>query len=124
MGGAASALQGIGNNTSVLQKFINLGTLGLATGLTAPGRAANAASQALATAENNQAAQAAQLEQQTLEQPKMISPDNFLATKTQALANLRLGLASTTTGAGGAPSAVLSTPALTAAGQGKTKLGS
>ena len=70
------------------------------------------------------AAQAAQLEQLTLEQPKIISPDNFLASKTNALANLRLGLASTITGAGGAPSATLASPSLTASGQGKTKLGS
>ena len=121
MGGA---LSGIGNNTSVLQKYINLSSSGLATALTAPGRAAASAQQSLATAGETQAAQAAKLETLTLQQPKQISPDNFLASKTNALANLRLGLASTMTGAGGAPSPVLSAPALSAAGSGKTKLGS
>ena len=81
-----------------------------------------AGEQAKAGAE--QAAQAAQLEQLTLQQPKSISPDNFLSNKANALANLRLGLASTITGAGGAPSAVLSAPALTGSGPGKNKLGS
>lgn len=124
MGGASNLAKSIGNNTSVLQKAVNLDFGGLPTAVTAPGRAADSASKSLADAENNQAAQAAQLEQLTLQQPKNISPDNFLASKTNALANLRLGLASTITGAGGAPSPVLSAPSLTGNGPGKTKLGS
>jgi hypothetical protein len=87
------------------------------------GGAKNAASN-MQTAESEQAGQAAALETLTLQQPKTISPDNFLASKTNALANLRLGLASTVTGAGGAPSAVLSAPSLTGSGPGKNKLGS
>lgn len=121
MGGAA---QGLGNNTSLFQKAVNLDFGGLPTALTAPGRAAKSAEDRLNKANTDQAAQAAHLEQLTLQQPKSISPDNFLASKTNALANLRLGLASTITGAGGAPSAVLSAPSLTAGGSGKTKLGS
>ena len=119
MGGA---LSGIGNNTSVLQKTLNIGLYGAMTA--SDRRAAASAQQSLTTAEETQAAQAAKLETLTLQQPKQISPDNFLASKTNALANLRLGLASTMTGAGGAPSPVLSAPALSAAGSGKTKLGS
>lgn len=70
-----------------------------------------------------QTAQSTILQNQLLEQPKQISPDNFLATKTAQLANLKLGLASTVTGAAGAPSPVLSSTSLTANGAGKTKLG-
>ena len=125
MGGSAgSFFSSIGNNTSVLQKAVNLDTLGAATAVTAPGREAAASQKALSDAGTAQAAQAANLEQLTLQQPKNISPDNFLASKTNALANLRLGLASTITGAGGAPSPVLSAPSLTGNGPGKTKLGS
>lgn len=70
-----------------------------------------------------QQAQATQLQNQLLQQPKNISPDNFLATKASQLARLRLGMASTITGAGGAPSAVLTSPSLNAASAGKSKLG-
>lgn len=123
MGGSHNGF-GIGNNTSLFQKAVNLDFAGAPTALTAPGRAADSASNNLAEAQKTQAAQAAQLETLTLQQPKNISPDNFLASKTNALANLRLGLASTITGAGGAPSPVLSAPSLTGNGPGKTKLGS
>lgn len=85
------------------------------------GGADNAASN-MKTANAEQAAKAAGLQQQLLEQPKQISPDNFLAQKNRLLANMRLGLASTITGSGGSPSPVLSAPALTGA-VGKTKLG-
>lgn len=113
-----------GNNTSFAQKAFNLGMFGLPTALTAPARAAKSEEDSLNKTRADQAAQAAQLEQQTLEQPKMISPDNFLATKAKQLANLRLGLASTITpGASGAPSAVISSPSLTANGPGKNKMG-
>ncbi len=86
------------------------------------GGAANAASNAK-TAQSEQASQSAALQTQLLEQPKQISPDNFLATKTRMLANMRLGLASTITGGAGTPSPVLSTPALSGA-SGKKTLGS
>ncbi len=88
-----------------------------------PGGAKNAASN-MQTANAEQAQKAAELTTTLLEQPKQISPDNFLATKTRMLANMRLGLASTITGAGGgAPAPTLSAPALTGA-TGKNKLGS
>jgi len=50
-----------------------------------------------------QAQQAAQVEQlriDTLQQPKKITPDNFMAQKAKQLAQLRLGMNSTMTGAG------------------------
>ncbi len=86
------------------------------------GGAKNAASNAK-TAAAEQAAQTASLNQQLLEQPKQISPDNFLATKNRLLNNMRLGLASTITSGAGTPSPVLSAPALTGA-PGKKTLGS
>lgn len=86
------------------------------------GGTANISSNA-ATAASQQQAQAAGLQQTLLTQPKTISPDNFLATKASQLANLRLGLASTVTGAGGAPGAVLGSTSLTGSGPGKLKLG-
>ena len=66
----------------------------------------------------NQAADAARLAQQTLEQPKIIAPDNFMAQKASQLSKLRLGMASTMTGAGLAQPA-----ALTPASALKSKLG-
>ncbi len=86
------------------------------------GGAANAASNAK-TAATEQATQAAGLQAQLLQQPKQISPDNFLATKNRMLNNMRLGLASTITSGAGTPSPVLSAPALTGA-PGKKTLGS
>ena len=66
----------------------------------------------------DQAADAARLAQQTLEQPKIIAPDNFMAQKASQLSKLRLGMASTMTGAGLAQPA-----ALTPASALKSKLG-
>ena len=60
----------------------------------------------------------ANLAKQTLEQPKVIAPDNFMAQKASQLSKLRLGMASTMTGAGLAQSA-----ALTPASALKSKLG-
>jgi len=77
---------------------------------------------ATALANADQAHRAGELQTQLLQQPKQVSPDNFLATKAKELANLRLGLASTITG-GGAGGAVLSSPSLTGNGPGKVKLG-
>lgn len=74
-------------------------------------------------ASRRQADQAADVQKNLLLQPKQITPDNFLASKAAQLANLRLGLASTMTGAGGAPGAVLSAPSLTGNYPGKAKLG-
>lgn len=71
----------------------------------------------------DQAKQAAALQAQLLNQPKQISPDNFLAMKNKMLTSMRLGLASTMTAGAGTPSPVLSTPALLGA-NGKNKLGS
>jgi hypothetical protein len=83
----------------------------------------NKASGEMQQFEREQAAQAATLQNELLQAPKQIAPDNFLATQASQLAKLRLGLASTiTTGAGGAPPPVLSAPSLTAGG-GKTKTG-
>lgn len=90
-------------------------------GLNDIGGAANAASN-MKTASQEQAAQAAGLQQTLLEQPKQISPDNFLANKNRMLNNMRLGLASTITSGAGTPSPVLSAPALS--GNGKKTLGS
>ncbi len=91
-----------------------------------PGGAKNTASNA-ATAQSEseirQSGQAASLQQTLLTQPKNITPDNFLATKSAQLANLRLGLASTITGASGTPGAVLGSTSLSGNGPGKTKLG-
>lgn len=89
------------------------------TGVTA----ARQAQSALLSSQQAQNTQSSLAQQQLLETPKNISPDNFLALKNQQLANLKLGLASTITGGGGTPSAVLSRPSLQAGGQGKTKYG-
>lgn len=75
------------------------------------------------TAAADQASQAASLEQKILEQPKQISPDNFLANKNRMLKNMRLGLASTITNGAGTPSPVLSAPSLSGS-MGNNKLGS
>lgn len=98
----------------------------VARGANDPGGAKNTASNAL-TAQNEsinrQNAQAADIQKTMLMQPKNITPDNFLATKSAQLANLRLGLAGTVTGAGSAPGAVLGSTSLTGNYLGKTKLG-
>ena len=65
-----------------------------------------------------QAAQAASLQTQTLEQPKVVASDNFMANKASQLSKLRLGMASTMSGAGLPPTASLA-PANTL----KTKMG-
>jgi aspartate/tyrosine/aromatic aminotransferase len=59
-------------------------------------RDTDAANKALA----DQADQAKALQIQTLQQPKQITPDNFLANKNAQLNKLRLGFASTMSGAG------------------------
>ena len=91
-----------------------------------PGGAKNTASNAL-TAQNQALSQqrgdAAALNNTLLTQPKNITPDNFLANKASQLANLKLGLAGTMTGAGGAPGAVLGSTSLTGNYPGKQKLG-
>lgn len=75
----------------------------------------------LSKSQELQSRQAAQMETDLAQTPRNISPDNFLANKAKMLQNMRLGLASTITGAGGSPAApTLSSPSLT----GKTKLGS
>ena len=115
-------VSGIAQNLSFLSP-----TYGLAAGLRTVGgfqtmqRAPGEAARQLAKAEQNQADQAAQMNRNLLQQPKVIAPDNFLATKASQLAKLRLGLASTMTI--GSPSATLSVPSLQAAGTGKNKLG-
>lgn len=86
------------------------------------GGAKNAGSN-MDTAKAEQKQQASDLNTQLLQQPKTITPDNFLATKAAQLAQLRLGMASTMTGAGGAPGATLGSTALTGSGPGKTKMG-
>ena len=105
------------------------GGIGAAVGGTTGYGMENSAQQATNTknaasdAQKIQTAQAAQLQNTLLTQPKNVTPDNFLATKSAQLANLRLGLASTITGAGGAPSPVLGAPSLTGNYPGKAKLG-
>lgn len=91
---------------------------GFQTMQNAPRDAATQMSQAQA----EQSRQAAAMQQKLLTQPKQIAPDDFLATRNKLLQNMRLGLASTISGASGAPSPVLSAPSLSA-GAGKTKLG-
>lgn len=90
-------------------------TLGMA-GLTAADAAAKARKdqQALMA---KQSADALALEKRTLEAPKQIGSDNFMAGKASQLAKLRLGMSSTITGAG------MSAPMLAPASQGKQKLG-
>ena len=66
-----------------------------------------------------QAASAEQLQVETLQQPKQIASDNFMANKSSQLAKLRLGMNSTITGASTvSPSMVPSTNT-----DAKTKLG-
>ncbi len=114
-------------NFNKYSPFTGLGTVAadIDRSVQDPGGAKNTASNAL-TAQNDastrQQAQAAQLQQTLLTQPKNISPDNFLASKTAQLAGLKLGLASTITG-GGNTSGVLSYPSLSGTGPGKLKLG-
>ncbi len=96
------------------------GIQGYKTLQNAPRDAAASAS----AASRDQAAKAADIQRNLLLQPKKVTPDNFLANKASQLANLRLGMASTITGAGGAPDATLSAPSLSGNYPGKTKLGS
>lgn len=94
--------------------------------VTDPGGAKNTASNAQ-TAQNqaltDQQTQAASLQKTLLTQPKNITPDNFLANKAAQLAGLRLGIAGTVTGAGGAPGPILGSTSLTGNYPGKVKLG-
>jgi hypothetical protein len=77
--------------------------------------AAKQATDATNKATADQAEAAKQLQIQTLQQPKQITPDNFLANKNAQLNKLRLGFASTMSGAGSL--------ALPANPGGKAKLG-
>ena len=135
MGGSAGLGGGVGLGLGALATLIPglqpYGAALLLGGLTAGttvGSAidANQATQKAKGQQNQlldeQRTEAAAMQKTLLEQPKNISPDNFLANKASQLANLRLGLASTVTGMPGVPSPVLSSPSLTAGG-GKTKLG-
>ncbi len=70
----------------------------------------------------NTTTNATNLQNEILQTPKQIAPDNFLAQKANALSNLRLGILSTMTGAsltGGMPSI----PSMSGTGGGKTALG-
>ena len=61
---------------------------------------ANQAADAQRKQEATQKAQAEQLRIDTLQQPKQVTPDNFMAQKSKQLAQLRMGIGSTVTGAG------------------------
>lgn len=88
-----------------------------AAGMNTP---AKTAADNLSVQQKLQSEQAAKMETDLAQQPKNVSPDNFLANKAKMLQNMRLGLASTISGAGGNSAApTLSSPSLT----GKTKLG-
>ena len=138
MGTGTGAGAGIGAGLGILASILAPATFG--TSLLAAGGIGAAVGAAGGSAiDTNQAAQKAKGEQnqllaqqqqqatalqnQLLQTPKAISPDNFLATKASQLAKLRLGLASTITGTGGSPSPVLSSPTLQPGGQGNQKLG-
>lgn len=71
----------------------------------------------------DQRKQSDQLKSTLLQTPKQVSPDNYLAMKSKELNRLRLGLASTITGASNSPAPTLSSPTLTASGTGKNTLG-
>ena len=58
-----------------------------------------------------------------LQHPKQVAPQDFLAMREKQLRTMKIGLASTMTGAGGAPAPTLSAPSLTPTGQGKSKMG-
>ncbi len=134
--GGASVSQGIGQALSAALAVPTMGlsevmgnragglfaSLGKNSPFTDIGGAHYAAGQQSAAMAAQQA-QAAQLNQTLLTQPKTISPDNFLAQKSAQLANLRLGLASTIKGAGGAPPPVLGSNSLMGSYPGKSKLG-
>ena len=60
---------------------------------------------------------------QLLQQPKQVAPQDFLAMREKQLRTMKIGLASTISGAGGAPAPTLSAPSLTPTGQGKSKMG-
>jgi hypothetical protein len=92
---------------------------GTKTILNAPRDAARAA----ASAQQQQIAAQRDMQNTLLSQPKNITPDNFLSQKTAQLANLRLGIASTMTGGGGAPAPVLGSPSLQGSYPGKAKFG-
>jgi hypothetical protein len=64
---------------------------------------ANQAADAQRKQEATQKAQAEQLRIDTLQQPKQVTPDNFMAQKSKKLAQLRLGMGSTVTDAGNPP---------------------
>jgi hypothetical protein len=75
-------------------------------------RATTSPSNPLVGALKEQTKQAADLQAQTLAQPKKLQSDDFLARKNAQIDKLRMGLASTMTGAG-----------LTSQSSGKSKLG-
>lgn len=72
---------------------------------------------------NQQSAQATQLQTELLQQPKMVQPDNFLASKNKLLSQIKLGLASTISGGQGG---AVAQPTLGASmsGAGKKTMGS
>lgn len=118
-GKAISSVIGFSNPVSAALST-GAGAARTVQGLSTPAQTARDSAEVLA---NEQMADANKMRTQLLQTPKNIAPDNFLADKNRQLANLRLGLASTVTGAGGAPSAVLSSASLASAGYGKSKLG-
>lgn len=63
-------------------------------------KAGDKAEKAMKEANDKAIADAAKLKKEMLEQPKKIQSDNFLAYKNKQLNKLRLGMASTITGAG------------------------
>lgn len=78
---------------------------------------------AIAGLAGEQQRQAAAAEQRLREQPRRISPDNFLAMKNKMLLNMRLGLMSSLPGAAGAAAPALSAPSLSGSTPGKSRLG-
>lgn len=97
---------------------------GLGTYMNQGADAATRATQTQQAATNSANANANNLAEQQLLQPKTITPDNFLADKMKQIQNLRLGLASTISSSGGAPAGALSAPSLSGSSPGKRTLGS
>lgn len=128
-GGGLGLLSGLGMSfaTGGAALPLMLGGLALGGGMGAQAGATSAAEKTATNQANalgqQQLTESQTLQEQLLSQPQNIAPDNFLALKANSLANLRLGLASTMTGAGGSPSPTLSSPSLQPAAQGKTKMG-
>lgn len=92
-------------------------------GMQSSSQAAGNASRAAGDAQKIQTEQASGLQRTMLQQPKQITPDNFLAMKSNQLANLRLGIASTISGASGSSAPTLGSTSLTGNNPGKTRFG-